>query len=74
MWFTIFIFKLVDLIFYFFSRSLISSQSDMNGVFNIMSCPKTSCSGGSCRVVWYVLRAAKAVAANISDQGSSFSR
>ena len=45
----------------------------MNGVFSIMSNPKTSWPGVACSVVWYVLRTAKAVAANTPYQGSSLS-
>ena len=52
-------------------RSLIASQSSLNEVFNIMSRPKTNWPGVDYSVVWYVLRTAKDVAANISDQGSS---
>ena len=43
----------------------------MDGVFNIMSLPNTIWIGVACRVVWYVLRNAKDVAASIPDQGSS---
>ena len=53
---------------------LIASQSSMNGVFNIMRRLQNSWPGVACIVLWYVLRTAKDVAANIPDQGSSFSR
>ena len=55
-------------------RSLISSHYAMNGVFNIMSRPKTSCPGVSCSVVWYEICTKKAISANIPDQGSYSSR
>ena len=55
-------------------RGLISSQSAMNEVFNIMSLPRTSCTDVACSVVWYVLHIQEAVADNVSDQGSSSSR
>ena len=69
----IFIFKLVIFVYYFFLRRLIVPESAMNGVFNIMSRPKTSLSGVACSIVWYVIHTSKAVAANIPDQGSSLS-
>ena len=43
----------------------------MNGVFKIVSCPKTIWAVVDCSVGWYVLRIAKAVASSIPDQGSS---
>ena len=42
----IFVYKLVIFdYYYYFLRILVASQSDMNGVFNIMSHPKTRFSG-----------------------------
>ena len=46
----------------------------MNRVLSIMSLPKRNFSGMSCSVVWYMLRPAKSIAANISDQDLSSSR
>ena len=53
---------------------LIVYQFAMNGVLNIMSRFKTNWYGMDCSVVWYMLITSKAVAANISDQGSCSSR
>ena len=55
-------------------RSLISSQSVMNGVLTIMSRPKISWPDVGCNIVWYALHIAKYVTANIPNQGSSLSR
>ena len=46
----------------------------MNGVFNIMKRHKASWIDVDFRIVWYMLRTAKVVAANIPDQGLSSSR
>ena len=43
----------------------------MNGVLSILSFPKTRWYVLACRVVCYVLRTAKQVAANIPDKGLS---
>ena len=55
-------------------RSLTDSQTTMKGWLSIKPCPKTSYPGVASSVLWYVLCTAKFVDANISDQGSSFSR
>ena len=51
------------------SSILIAYQSAMNGVFKIMSRPKTIWTGVAYSVIWYVLRTSKSVAASIPDQG-----
>ena len=55
-------------------HSIIASHSNMNDLFNIISCQKTTWLGVACRVLWYVLHTEKDVAANKPDQGSSLSR
>ena len=52
---------------------LLVSKSEMKGVFNIMSRPRTSWTGAACNVVWYVLCTAKSLAARILNQGTSLS-
>ena len=71
--FAIFIFKLVFFIPFCLCFP-ISSQSDMNMLFNIMSHPKTNWPVMDCTVVWYVLRTTKYIDADIPKQGSSSSR
>ena len=58
----------------FFLHSLIDSQSAMNGVFSIVSPPKTSWTVVAFSVVWYMLCTSKSAATNIPDQGSSSAR
>ena len=57
-----------------FFHSTTDSQSDMNGVFNIMSSPKIRYPGVACSVLCYMLCTEKYVAANIPDQWSPSSR
>ena len=52
---------------------LLSSQSEMKGLFNIMSHINTSWPGVAYNIVWYVIFTTKAFAASISDQRSSLS-
>ena len=52
-----------------FLRSLIDYQYAMDGVFIIMSRPNTNCTDMACRVFWYAVCTAKAVSANIPEQG-----
>ena len=72
-WLTIFIFKLVIFSNSYCLHRLIYSQSDTNGVFNIMSRPKNSWPGVACNMLWYVLHITKTVAAIIPAQGLSLS-
>ena len=72
--FVIFAFNLVVFVYYsFFLHSLIDTSYYMNGVFSIMSRPKTIWPGVACSLIWYVICTEKYVAANIPDQGSSSS-
>ena len=57
-----------------FLRFLIDYQSEINGVFNIMSCPNTIWMDVACNLVWYMLHTNKSVTYSISDHGSSLSR
>ena len=55
---------------YLWLRRLIAYHSAMNGVFNVVSHQKTSWPSMACSIVWYVLRTAKSVSDNITEQGS----
>ena len=68
-WFKILFSSWLLLFITYLLRRLLASQSALNGVFNIISCPKTSWPGLDFSVVWYVNYATKAVADNILDQG-----
>ena len=72
--FKILTFKLDLIIYIFCLRIIIDPQSAMKGVFNIMSGPMTNWLGMAGIVLQYMIFTAKAVAANIPDQGSSLSR
>ena len=69
--FTVFIFKFVIFVYDFLLNYLIASHSEINDVFNIISCMKTSCTGMDLR---YMLCTAQSVAASILAQGSYSSR